>query len=205
MHDSLLPGQKAAGENAYVRFLQASLNTGSLDIYINGCLMLHNFHYKMTSTYVPLTRGIHQIDLYQTGERIKPILSEKVTIEQYHFYTLAVVGAVKKLQLLPFLCQPKVPAGESKIRFLHLAAEAPVLDIAVKDRDVVFPDLGFKHATNYLGLTPMTVDLEARTAGGKEVVLPLPKMKFLAGYTYSIALIGSVSLTPSLEAIVLID
>jgi hypothetical protein len=86
---------------------------------------------------------------------------------------------------------PAVPFGEAKIRFLHLAVDLTAVDFAVKDRDVVFPNIAFQQITDYLGLTPMTVDLELRTAGCKQVILPMPKLQFKANETYTIVLFGS--------------
>ena len=80
--------------------------------------------------------------------------------------------------------------GESKMRFLHLATDTPSLDLAVKDRDVVFPNVSFLHVTDYLGLTPMTVDLELRQVGLTDVILPIPKLQFKANEAYTVVLIG---------------
>ncbi len=85
-----------------------------------------------------------------------------------------------------------VPLGESKMRFLHLAAETPPLDLAVKNRDIVFPNVLFQGITEYLGLTPMTVDLELRISGSKQVVLPLDRLQFKANESYTLALLGSL-------------
>ena len=86
------------------------------------------------------------------------------------------------------------------MRFFHLVYDIPALDFAVKDRDVVFPTVSFQQVTDYLGLTPMTVDLELR-AGSKQIILPMPKLKFKANETYTIVMIGSEK-APSLTIIV---
>ncbi|MGG5253919.1 DUF4397 domain-containing protein [Neobacillus sp. SM06] len=197
-------GSKAEEYGTVIRFVHAAYKVGNIDIYFNGQLIFHDVSYKSVGGYFPLPPGCCQITVYPSGEK-KNSLVNKLLSTEHPSYTLAVVGKAKTVQILPYVNCPEVPAGEAKIRFLHLSSDSPAVDIAVKGRDVVFPRLCYQAATDYLGLTPMTVDLEARVSGGKEVVLPLPKMKFLADCTYSIALIGSASHTPNLEAICLHD
>ncbi len=198
------PESKAEEHVTVIRFLHAAYKIGNIDIYLNGQLIFHDVSYKSVGGSFRLPPGSCQITVYPSGEKKNSLVNKLLSIK-HQSYMLAVVGKAETVEILPFVNRPEVPAGETKIRFLHLSPDSPEVDIAVKARDVVFPRLCYKAATDYLGLTPMTVDLETRVSGGKEVVLPLPKMKFQADCTYSIALIGSASDTPSLEAICLHD
>ncbi len=107
------------------------------------------------------------------------------------------------MQLLPYLDDPTVPSGETKVKFIHLSPDAPAVDIAVKGGDVIFPDISFKQATDYLGLTPMTVNLEARVAGSKNSVLSVPNVKLSPNQAYTIVAVGLANGTPELEALLL--
>jgi hypothetical protein len=107
------------------------------------------------------------------------------------------------MRLLVYHNQSEVPANEAKVRFIHLSPDTSALDIAVKDRDVIFPKVSYKQATEYLPLSPMTVDLEAREAGSKNVILPMPKVHFKANETYSIVFVGQSNGEPALQTIVI--
>jgi Domain of unknown function (DUF4397) len=159
----------------------------------------------VASNYLALKPGKHHIDIYPTGNSVDSVLNKRITIEPGKSYTLAAIDSVKKMRLLPYLNQPEVPPNESKIRFLHLSPDTGSLDIAVKDRDVVFPNLSYKQATDYLGIMPMTVDLEVREAGTKNVVLPMPKAQFRPNETYTIVLIGLSKGDPAFQAMILKD
>lgn len=174
-----------------VRFLHTSPNAPNIDIYINGQLTLKNLPFKQISTYFSLKAGKYHIDIYPTGNMVDSVLNKKITVEPGKSYTLAAIDPINKLRLLVYNAEPAVPANESKIRFIHLAKDLQPMDFAVKDRDVVFPNVSYKKASDYLGITPMTVDLELRETGTKNVTLSIPKAQFMPNETYSIILISN--------------
>ncbi|MCM3692715.1 DUF4397 domain-containing protein [Neobacillus niacini] len=188
-----------------VRFLHTSPDAPEVDIYINGQMKVKRLPFRVASNYLPLKPGKYHIDIYPTGNSVDSILNKKITVEPDKSYTLAIIDPVKKLRLLPYLNQPEVPMNESKIRFLHLSPDTGALDIAVKNRDVVFPNISYKQTTDYLGIMPMTVDLEVREAGTKNIILPMPKAQFRPNETYTIVLIGLSTEEPALQAMILKD
>ena len=188
-----------------VRFLHASPDAPDVDIYINGEMKVKKLPFRVASNYLALKPGKYHIDIYPTGNSVDSVLNKKITVEPGMTYTLAIIDTVKKLRMLPYLNQPQVPPNESKIRFLHLSPDTGALDIAVKDRDVVFPNISYKQATEYLGIMPMTVDLEGREAGTKNVVLSMPKAKFRPNETYTIVMIGHSKGEPALQTMILKD
>jgi hypothetical protein len=191
--------------DAKVRFLHSIPDSPNIDVYIDGKRMIKDLPFKNGSAVLPLTAGKHHIDIYPTGNMVDSVLNKKVTVEAGKSYTLAAIDSVKKMRLLVFENQPRVPVNESKVRFIHLSAKTPPLDIAVKDRDVVFPKVSYKQATEYLGLTPMTVNLEAREADTKTVFLPMPRVQFLPNESYTIVFLGMENSEPELQFIQIRD
>jgi hypothetical protein len=196
--------QQTQGEGR-VRFLHTSPDAPDIDIYINGQMHVKHLPFRVASNYLPLKPGKYHIDIYPTGNSVDSVLNKKITVEPGKSYTFAAINPVKKMRLLPYLNQPEVPANESKIRFLHLSHDTGALDFAVKDRDVVFPNVSYKQASEYLGIMPMTVDLEIREAGTKNIILPMPKAQFRPNETYTIVLIGLSKEEPALQAMILKD
>lgn len=188
-----------------VRFLHTSTDSPDVDIYINGKMQVKRLPFRVASNYLALKPGKHHIDIYPTGNSVDSVLNKRITVEPGRSYTLAIIDSVKKMRLLAYLNQPEVPPNESKIRFLHLSSDTGALDFAVKNRDVVFPNVSYKQATDYLGIMPMTVDLEVREAGTKNVVLSMPKAQFRPNETYTIVLIGLSKEEPSLQAMIMKD
>ncbi|WP_066368279.1 DUF4397 domain-containing protein [Neobacillus fumarioli] len=201
-------GQTESGlrqRESVIRVLHAYYDSPNIDLYLNGKRIIKNLPFKNVSKDFPLAPGKYQVDIYPAGNMIDSILNKKVTIEPGKSYTLTTINHVKRINLLIFENLPDVPAGESKVRFIHLSPDTGNLDIAVKNRDVIFPNITYKQATDYLGLTPMTVDLEARAAGSKNIILSMPKLQFKANESYTIVFVGFADESPELQIVSIKD
>lgn len=185
-----------------VRILHASPDAPSVDIYLNGKVTLKNVKYKQFSDYLQLPAGNYRIDIFPTGNQSRPVLSEMFILMPAITYTIAASGRASNLKLLPVIDQPFISAGETKVRFVHLSPDAPAIDIAVKDGDVLFKNMSFMEATNFLSVSPIKVDLEVRVAGTNSVVLTVPKVQLKADRAYSMFAVGFVNGTPSLDVII---
>ena len=190
---------------ARVRVIHAAPGAPNVDIYVNGQKVLTDFPFKHVSDYLSLAPGKYQIDVYPTGNMTESVISKKISVESGRSYTLAAIHSEKFLRLLAIPTDSNVPANETKIRFVHLSPDAPAVDIAVKNGDVVFPHISYRKTSSYLGLTPMTVDLEARVAGTKDVALSLPKMRFEPNRSYTLFAVGYAQGEPALEVITVPD
>lgn len=191
------------GGSGKVRFVHAAIDAPKVDIYIDGFRILKDFSYKEVSNYLPVPAGKHQIDIYPSGNMVSTVLSRKVIVENGKLYTFIPNGPVKNLKWLSLEDNPLVPMGETKVRFVHLSQDAPAIDIAVKDRDVIFSNLAYRKFTNYLALTPMTLDLDARITGTSTVALSMPQLQFKQNKAYSVLMIGSTAGEPELEALII--
>jgi hypothetical protein len=194
-----------SNSEAKIRFLHASPDAPKVDVYINNTLHTKDVSYKNVSEYMLLPLGKQQIDIYPGGNTENKLLSKKVTVESGKSYTLTIIGTVKNLLLISYLNQSEVPAGEAKIRYLNISPDSHSLDIAVKDRDVIFSELTFKKASEYLGITPMTIDLEIREAGTKNIILPLYKSKFSPNQVYTMVIVGFSKGNPEIEVLAIKD
>lgn len=193
--------QPISQTDAKVRILHTSPDAPNVDIYINGRRVIRDLSFKQISNELSLKAGKYHVDIYPAGNMVDSVLNKIITVEPGKSYTLTAIDSVKKLRLLAYQNEPTTPLNESKVRFIHLSPDASSIDIAVKDRDVVFPKVSYKQATEYLGLTPMTVDLEVREAGSKEVILPMPKVTFKPNESYTIVFLGLIKGTPEFQYI----
>jgi hypothetical protein len=192
-------------KDAKVKILHTSHDAPNIDVYINGSKIVKDLPFKQVSNVFALKTGKYHFDIYPTGNMTDSVLNKNITVEPGKSYTLATIDHIKKMRLLSYINQTEVPLNEAKVRFIHLSPDTHAMDIAVKDRDVIFPNVSYKQSTDYLGLAPMTVDLETRIAGSKNLVLQMPKIHFKAGETYSIVFLGLAKEKPELQAIILKD
>jgi hypothetical protein len=192
-------------EMTRIRFLHTSFDSPNIDVYVNSERVVRDLPFKQVSNALNLKPGKCHIDIYPAGNMVDSVLNKKITVEAGKSYTLTTIDSVKKMRLLSFTDQPLVPFNEAKVRFIHLSPDMQSIDVAVKNRDVVFPNITYKQATDYLGLTPMTVDLEVRVAGSRNVILPMPKLQFSPNETYTIIFAGLTNVNPLLQVIILRD
>jgi hypothetical protein len=193
--------KKDLHNKANIRFLQAVFDTQYVDVFVNKEMVANRLPFQRISNYISLRPGTYTVDIFSSKDPDKKLLSTNIIIKSGNFYTLAAFKKGESTELFTIHNLPDVTFGEAKMRFLHLSPELPALDFAVKDRDVVFQNVPFQQVTDYLGLTPMTVDLELRIAGSKQVILPLPKLKFKANEASTIVLLSSEK-EPSITMII---
>ena len=96
-------------------------------------------------------------------------------------------------------------AGKAHVRFVHTSPDAPAVDIAVKGGPVIFPNVAFKAASQYVPVDAGTYDLEVRPAGKTDVVLAVPGVKLDAGNVYTVFAMGLASGEPKLVAVPSVD
>lgn len=189
---------------ANVRILHASPDASNVDVYINGTRILKDFPYKKVTDYLPLPQGTYQIDIYPAGTQVSTLFSRKIHVENGKLYTVAAVGMGRSKALVTYEDHPMVPHGEAKLRIVHISPNTTEVDVAVKHGDVIFPNIAYRKATDYLGVTPMNIDLEVRLAGTNEVVLTIPNVDLKPNNVYSLYIIGLANGEPALEAAILI-
>lgn len=172
-----------------VRILHAAPDYALVDVYINGIKIFKELNYQNVSNYMNLPAGKYQIDIYPTGQMNPALFSRKIEVLAGQPFTLAPAGHQESRRLIILRENHEVPTGEVKINFVHLAPHLPEVDVAVKDGDIVFSAVSYKQYTNYLGLSPMSVELELREIGSNESLAILPPLEFKPNGNYSIVLL----------------
>jgi hypothetical protein len=189
---------------AQIRILHASPNTPAADIYVNGQRIVQNITFKQHSNYIPLPQGQYRIDVYPTSTQSAPLFSAIVPAMGGYIYTIAAAGDIAKLQLLSFVDSTYLPYGKAKLRFIHLSPDAPAVDLVMKDSDILFANVPFKQATEFLEVSSGSAELEVHVTGMKNVILSLPDdVKVEANKIYNIYAIGFTNKEPKLEALFL--
>jgi hypothetical protein len=188
---------------AFIRLINVLPKKISLDIYINGAKFISNFIYKESTQYLTLPSGIHFVEIFKTNDQSKPIHSEQITLLTEQNYTIAIGHNLDRISLFSYMDNNSLTQGEAKIRFINLSPNSPNLDFAVKagEGDVVFPNVPYLKASEYLSISPMTVNLEIRLTGTKMIIFPLYQSKFEENIVYDLISVGCVEENPEFEVI----
>ena len=169
-----------------VMLVHASPNSPDVDLYLNDLLQSGNgFTYGDASGYLQSFTGLINIRLNEKGTA-NVLVDKNVEFNQNGNYSVFVIDTlpdVKTLVLEDDLSEPQL--GQAKVRFVHLAPDAPAVDILnMLDSSVVVSNINFKSYTSFLTLDAGVYDLGIR-AIGDSVIIPLPSLSVGAGKVYT--------------------
>lgn len=201
---------QTATQMSYIRVLHASPDAPAVDIYANGNMIAKGLTYKQLTNYLPIMPGSYNIQVFPTGERAKPVINTTVTVPQNSAFTIAAVGKLSEIGLLPIpeIYMPQVPmdmTNNSYVRFAHLSPNAPAVDITLPDGTKIFEDVSYKEYTDYIGVNSGTYTLQVKPTGSNQVVLTIPNVSLMPGMIYTVYAVGLVGEKPPLETVVSVD
>ena len=166
-----------------IRFYHGTTYCKKVDLYINGMKTFKEIPFNAATSYLSLSPGSYYIEVFPTGTTYPLIMHRKIMIGDTA-NTLILSGAEDDLRLVVIPENRHVPHHESKVKTLHLAPSCKALQISVKGRDVLYQRLPYKHQTDYLGLTPMSIEFELKDADKNELLLNSGIIQFHSDKVY---------------------
>lgn len=187
---------------SYVRVFHACPDAPAVDIYVNGGLAFKNLSFKLFSEYVQLPMGEYKIEIFPTGQKVTPVLTQNVGVSEKQVITIAAVGNFEDIQLVPYIEEnaDDFPVNESALRIIHLSPDAPAVDISIDGR-LVFEDVRFMDATDYVHIFSGAYNITINIANTNETILDL-KLELKSQKVYTIYIVGN---PPALSTIQSLD
>lgn len=190
---------------SYVRVLHASPDAPAVDVYLNNVVVLRNVAYRTLSRYLPLLPGFYVVKITAAGSPT-PVLTRTVFVP---FNTNVTLAAGNTLANLTLFVLPehgmKFQPRKAFIRFAHLSPNAPRVDITLPDGTVLFRNIGFGEATNYIPVNAGDYTLQVRLSGTNTVVLTVPAVTLRENTRSTIFAICLAGGQPGLEALLALD
>ncbi|RKD35248.1 DUF4397 domain-containing protein [Lacrimispora algidixylanolytica] len=195
---------------SFIRILHASPDAPAVDVYANGNIIAEGLTYKQLTNYLPIIPGNYQIQVYPTGTNTDPVIDTTVMIPQNSAFTIAAVGRLSDISLLPIpeAYMPHMLIGmsdNSYVRFVHLSPNAPAVDITLPNGTKLFENVSYQQFSDYIAVNSGNYTLQVRPTGSDQVVLTIPNVNLMPGVIYSIYAVGLVGDQPPLEAIIAVD
>jgi hypothetical protein len=145
---------------------------------------------------VPVPAGPHAIKVCATADpTICPIDVPELTVEAGMSYTIAATNALASIETHVFTDTVTGDPASALVRVVHLAADAPAVDVLTQDGSTtVVSALAYPAATEYLALPPGAYDLKV-CATDDTTVCPIdpPSLDLAAGTVSSVFAIGSLA------------
>ena len=187
--------------NSFIRILHALPEVGAVDVYVNENLAFQNLKYKRVSKYLPIGPGPNRIQVIMAGDPGTTVIDTEVDIPPSEVLTLALAGSLENVSILPIIqnINPLEPQ-ETRVRFVHLAFDAPGLDVVLNE-DTIFNNVEYKQVTDYMTVSPGSYNLQVKPTGKEDTLATAENLVFKTGQAYTIYGVGLVEGSPPLEII----
>lgn len=187
-------------EAGTTRIIHASPDSPAIDLLIDDTAVFTDVAFGDITDYIAVSAGTHTVTLQTHGDDT-PLLTELLNFAASD-HTLAAAGMSSALELLKFVDDNRTPGpGMVRGRLVHLSPGAPAVDVATDDGAVLFSNLGYRDAGDYVEVLAGTFELEIRLAG-TTIVLDTTSLTVRANRVYSMFAIGTPS---NLEFVQIVD
>lgn len=177
------------------RIFQASPDTTSVDIVVNGKKTVSGLKYQNVSDYMNLPSGSYDIKVYVTGSvgAVTPVVDlPKYNINDGSVSTLVIAGLSKNNSLTALQLSDNnwvADPTKAKVRFVHGTPDMAAVDITVSGLGEVFKNVSFKSTSSYMEVAPGAATLSAKlTTTHKEVLTK--NLNFEVGKVYTVYATG---------------
>lgn len=177
-----------------VRVAHMAPGAPAVDVALDGQVVLRALAFGQVSSYVAVAAGTRQARVTPAGAREPVVIDAPLTIESGRAYTVIATGelpSITPIVLTDDLTPP--PSGQTKVRFVHTAPDAPAVDVAVAGGSTLFTTIAFRNASMTATVPAGTYTLEVRPAGQQAVALAVPNVRLTAGDIVTVFAAGKVA------------
>lgn len=191
---------------AQVRVAHLSPDAPNVDVWVDGSVVLEDVPFQAVSGYLELAEGEHNVKVTPAGATTPVVIDANVTLDGGTAYTVAATGLLGSNDLQPIVLVDDVtPAnGVAHVRFVHASPDAPAVNVGVTNGPVLFSDISFRSAGDYVSVGQGTYDLAVSVTSSGTPVLTVNGQELQANTNYTIFAIGLAG-GGSLAALPVID
>lgn len=177
--------------------VNASPDSGNLDVYVGGNVAVQNFAFGSDTGYFAINPGTYSLQVAPTGTS-NFVINTNASFAPGTSYSVFTIDSTSAVAADSFT----VPSTDSvRVRFFNFSPNAPAVDLAVAGGSTWFTNRTFNdQAANagyqsFITIPAGTYNLELRTAGTSTVLLPLPSEGLLGGKVYTLYARGILGAT----------
>lgn len=184
--------------NSGFRVLHAVPNAPNVDVYANGSLLVSNLSFSSISTYLSLTPGTYELQIYRSGFYDTPLATQNVQLAPSANYTISIVTLgglfLFKLRDAPIAVSP----DSSYLRFMNLSQTAPLLNLNLPNGTQLFNSVEYLETTGYYTTSPGIYNFVVEFSGGTAVNKNIKDLTLEGGKLYTIYVLGIFNGKPPL-------
>jgi hypothetical protein len=197
----LLVPVMAAGDSgsAHLRLVYMSSDSPAVDFYVDGAKAWSNVDYRTISNYTDVSASSHTYQVRKAGSApdSAPLAEVKQMLNTDGYYSVVAAGKVDQLRsvVIPDSAPPNPPPDYCLARFLHASPDVPAVDVVVTQPNVVYPNIGFMTASDYIRMPAGIYDIELRTAQADhqgKVIFTVKNFNADGGHIHTLTAAGGV-------------
>lgn len=172
------------------RVLHAVPNAPNVDVYANGSLLVSNLSFSSISTYLSLTPGSYELQIYKAGFYDTPLATQNVQLAPNSNYTISIVtlGGLFLFKLRD--ASIAVFPDSSYLRFMNLSQTAPLLNLNLPNGIQLFNSVEYLETTGYYTTSPGIYNFTVEASGGTAINKNIKNLTLEGGKLYTIYILG---------------
>ena len=138
-----------------IRLMHAVPDAPNVDVYSNGKLIYSNLGFGSITDYLNLPAENYRIQLYKTGTKSRPLITEAFKVEPNGVYTIAVTYENNEISF--FVLDDTHSVSNpllSSVRFINLSPDSPLLSLRLPDNTVLFNETSYLETNDYYPMSP---------------------------------------------------
>lgn len=188
------------------RFLHATPNAPSVDIYINDKLLFSNISFGKITKYFVLPLGKAEIKVYATGNNETPLYTKITEVPPNGFYTIAL--APNNNELYSFVLKDSTNVGSISsgfLRFINISPNAPLLTLSLPNDIKLFSSVEYLETTGYYSTSPGIYNFKVEFSGANAFYKYIKNVELKNGNFYTIYIIGLINNKPPIGYLLVKD
>jgi len=196
-NDNVVPPQ-----SALISVINASPDSQPVDFYLdNNRANNSSIQYGNGLDYLNAITGKRTAAFYNSGSTTK-IKSDTMTLRADKAYTLYLTNLVATPDFVLLNDDVQRPAaGQASIRFVHVSANTPAVDVVTSTGTSIAPNKAYKEASAFIAVQAAKYTLQVRQAGTTTVLATLTDKDLLAGGVYTVWLQGVQGATDDVKVL----
>jgi hypothetical protein len=191
----------AAGDTgiARLRLVYLSSDSPTVDFYVDGTRVWSNVGYRTISNYSEVSAGSHSYQVRKAGSAADstPIAQVQQALNADGYYSMVAAGKVDQLKasIITDASPPNPPPDYCQARFLEASPDVPAVDVVVIQPNIVYPNISFMNASDYIRMPAGIYDIELRTTQADHkgnVIFTVKNFNADGGHIHTLSAAGGV-------------
>jgi Domain of unknown function (DUF4397) len=197
---SLVPVIAAADAgSAHLRLAYLSSDSPNVDFYVDGAKVWSNVAYRTISNYTDVSAASHSYQVRKAGAAsdAAPLVQVQQVLNADGYYSVVAAGKVAELKaaVISDATPPNPPPDYCQARFLEASPDVPAVDVVVTQPNIIYPNISFMNASDYIRMPAGIYNIELRTAQADhqgKVIFTVKNFNADGGHIHTLSAAGGV-------------